>query len=150
MPNGKTHQAAAIPTGALCALIMSEGQSDFARFFETIGGALGGGLGGACPDGIDPPTNSHHRSLAHGVVPAGVGLRWAWSTLQETQFRIRCSANAHGRACAVAETAPLHLWHFSCQVFLHVLAGMIVGFVAGYASHLVLDAFTPRRLPLLS
>jgi hypothetical protein len=35
------------------------------------------------------------------------------------------------------------------EMICHVLAGMIYGLPVGYASHLILDAGTPRCIPII-
>jgi hypothetical protein len=42
------------------------------------------------------------------------------------------------------------LWLSLCEIFWRALAGFANGLPAGYISHLVLDAGTPRSIPFLT
>ncbi len=42
------------------------------------------------------------------------------------------------------------LWLTICELFWRALAAFANGLAAGYLSHLVLDAGTPRSIPLLT
>lgn len=93
----------------------------------TVGGALAAAAGSLAasklPD-IDREGDSsyNHRSLTHSAVLAVPAL------------------------VCVAYILPYE----QLPGVIAVLAKMVaVGFVAGYASHLVLDAITPKRIPLL-
>ena len=43
-----------------------------------------------------------------------------------------------------------NMWLLACELFWRALAGFVNGLAAGYISHLVLDAGTPRSIPLLA
>ena len=149
MADQRTHLNFGVPIGAGYGLVRSEGQPPLARALETLGGAWGAQWGARCPDWIDVPTNSYYRSIAHGIVPAiGFG-GWAMKNLQAAQDQLRGWADGHAAARLLATTPAMELWHACCEALLRFLAGALAGFIAGYASHLALDLFTPRSLPLL-
>jgi hypothetical protein len=56
MPNCIVHRLVAAPTGAVLAFDCARTQAPAARFWETLGGGLGGDLGGGLPDIWNPPT----------------------------------------------------------------------------------------------
>jgi inner membrane protein len=82
--------------------------------------AAAGVVGGAAPDAIEPSINPHHRQFAHSFATGGLLLRFV------------------NDQCGVENVG---LTQF--QKIL-VAAG-----VAGYISHLVADACTPKCLPLI-
>lgn len=135
MPNRDTHVLAGALCAAIAALHLSRDERPEHRFAETLGGVLGGCLGSRLPDLFDPPIGPLHRSYAHGglavsaVAAADLG---AW--------RAACRQSA--ARCAAAG-AP------GGEILNRMLAGFLSGVHAGYGSHLALDAFTPRSLPLL-
>jgi membrane-bound metal-dependent hydrolase YbcI (DUF457 family) len=49
----------------------------------------------------------------------------------------------------VSETAWRRCVLWLVELFWRVIAGVLSGFAAGYASHLVLDAFSPAGLPVV-
>jgi len=99
------------------------------------------------PDVLEPATLPNHRKFAHSLVTAGA---LTLAKVAEWQADCRRRSAAHGEAALSllrrskartdAELAAVR-WSF--------LAGLIAGFFAGYASHLVLDAATTRSLPLI-
>lgn len=114
---------------------------------EAIGGLFGGWAGGVLPDVLEPATSPHHRQLAHSLVAAG-GLTMA--KLAEWQASCRSAATAATQragslpvGCAERNNAE------SAAILWRLAAGVIVGLVVGYGSHLALDACTPRGLPLI-
>jgi len=43
-----------------------------------------------------------------------------------------------------------HFWAGLAELFWRLLAGFLNGLSAGYASHLLLDAMTPRGIPVVA
>lgn len=83
---------------------------------------VGGGLLGAkLPDVFEPAIHSHHRAFFHSLVMAG-GITWA----------IR-------KILSMPRETPGQ----------RLLRAALLGVAIGYASHLALDAFTPRSLPVI-
>lgn len=113
---------------------------------EFVGAALGGRVGGVAPDVVEPALTPNHRAFAHSLVAAGLlaavarenHVGWCYERAAECRGRASLALTEAERGRARSEEV---LWHF--------VAGLIIGFLAGYASHLVLDADTPRGLPLL-
>ena len=149
MPRLRTHVQLSVPAGVVSGWWFSEGQDPAFRILEAAGAGLAGALGGVLPDCIDLPIHSHHRSGAHGIAPTfGLGVI-AFQQAGRIQYWLREQAASHAQA-RVASTGVLgEIWHLLCEALLRLLAGAVVGLPTGYASHLALDFFTPRSLPLV-
>jgi hypothetical protein len=50
---------------------------------------------------------------------------------------------------SVGESPLGQLFYWLLELACRFAAGVLAGFLGGYASHLVLDAFTPSSLPLV-
>ena len=145
MPNRATHARVGAATGAAVAAFRAREAPTPQMLTEVIGGLVGGWLGRVLPDVLEPATSPHHRQLAHSAV-AGGALTLA--RVAEWQASCRASATAAQRALLHppgSEDRSRTEWDV---LFWRLLAGALVGLVAGYASHLVLDAGTPKGLPL--
>jgi membrane-bound metal-dependent hydrolase YbcI (DUF457 family) len=138
MPNRLVHRTTGAGVGLAIGLHQAQGDTDKKRAAEVIASTVGGYLGAAAPDWIDPPTSPNHRSIGHSIVVAGGGIVYTSSHI--TQWR----AELQTRSAAAFSTGRVG------KGYLYLIASsLFVGFVAGYASHLVLDASTPKGLPLL-
>jgi len=153
MPNRRTHVCVAIGAGAVVALTRAQGQQSWYALAETAGGAFGGFLGGMTPDYIEPPRWPGHRSLAHSWAAVGVGIGARGDIvhiIQCWEAYCRKKANlARSTRDMVSETAWRGCVLWLVELFWRVIAGILSGLVAGYASHLVLDAFSPAGLPVV-
>lgn len=147
MPDRRTHTMVAVPVGALVALASAPEQQGMAAFATLLGGGLGGYLGGAMPDLLEPATSGHHRDFAHSVT--GGALLCA-SPIYALSVRWREQARALEASADLLLVESADRAKLAAQAFwLNLAAGILVGFLAGYLSHLALDASTPRSLPLL-
>jgi membrane-bound metal-dependent hydrolase YbcI (DUF457 family) len=147
MPNRATHEVAGAASGAAFALLRVDDAPVSHVLAEVLGGALGGWLGGVLPDVLEPATTPNHRELAHSVIAGGT---LTLSRLAEWQATCRTEAkgcDARALTFALGSDARQRAgwdalgWRF--------LAGFLAGVIAGYASHLMLDAGTAKGLPLL-
>lgn len=147
MPGRRTHTWVGGATGLVAAVYRVRGMPDGQVIAAALGGFLGGWLGGIAPDGLEPATDPNHRKFAHSVVAAGT-----LCLAPTTQFEAWCMANAaawdqaafaHPAGTAERSQAELKAWLW------RVVAGAAIGAIAGYASHLLLDAGTPRGLPMI-
>lgn len=147
MPNFATHARAGAAVGALAAGYRARSEPSDQMIFEALGGLLGGYVGGVLPDVIEPARDPNHRKFAHSVV-AGAGLTLA--RVAEWQASCRAAADAAGARALLHPSGDGRRTGAEWEVlFWRLLAGALVGIVAGYTSHLALDACTPRGLPLL-
>jgi membrane-bound metal-dependent hydrolase YbcI (DUF457 family) len=147
MPNFDTHAQAGVAVGAVAAAYRARSAPPDQMLAEILGGVLGGYLGGVLPDVLEPARDPNHRKLAHSVV-AGGGLTLA----RVAEWQAACRAAGDVAAARVLQYPAGDSQRTRAQwdvLFWRLLAGALVGLVAGYASHLALDACTPRGLPLL-
>jgi len=116
MPNLKTHlgTSAAFSVGVELVTQIGQGDLDIGKLLIA---ALGGAVGGAAPDILEPAYHPNHRQAFHSVGTLAV-------------------------VGAGTATALRRLDNSPQNVFFR-------SFGLGYASHLVLDATTPKGLPLL-
>lgn len=145
MPNRSTHAAIGALTGGTIASVRAANEATPEFLAEATGGVIGGWLGGVLPDVLEPATSPNHRRAAHSVVAAGA---LSMARVAEWQASCRLSGNAATQraaslpvGCAERNDAQLS------AVLWRLAAGILVGLVVGYGSHLALDACTPRGLP---
>lgn len=147
MPNRRTHGVVGALTGGTVAAVRVSNAAtpDFAA--EMIGGIIGGWIGGVLPDVIEPATSPNHRQLAHSVLAGGV---LSLARVAEWQAGCRRSASAVAqRALLLPVGSPERGDAELAAAAWRLAAGILIGLVVGYASHLALDACTPRGLPLI-
>lgn len=146
MPNRQVHVPVGIASGAAVAVWCARDQRLEYAIAEMVGGALGGWAGSRLPDIIDLPSHPNHRSIGHGVLPCGVALAEAVRRLPDLQAYLREQASVREAVCPGGRDERLSL----SSILLRFLAGASAGFVAGYASHLALDAPSSKSLPLIA
>ena len=118
---------------------------------ELIGGGIGGVLGSRVPDVLEPAFHDpRHRSIAHSYTFAAYWLEVVYQNASSWQQYCRLEAERHGRIRLSSNDGWSRFWHSLMSFVWHFLSGFAVGVVAGYLSHLVLDAGTPRSIPLLA
>ena len=151
MPKRKVHLATSGALGGLYALYKCGDQPDSTRFCELVGGIAGGCLGGRAPDVLDPPNlGPRHRGRAHSLA-AGITVL----NLNETQLRKwqdTCRGWAEDFAQKRGACSPdsqMRFVYTVADIGCRMLAGLIAGFLAGYVTHLALDAFTPSSLNVI-
>jgi hypothetical protein len=66
----------------------------------------------------------------------------------QAQLRAEASRRASLRQPAV--TSFERFWQVLVEILCRLGAGALAGLLAGYGSHVALDAFTPASLPLLA
>jgi len=134
MANREAHVAVGIAAAIFTEILVSKGSPNVgARLFGAI---LGGYIGARAPDIIDPPSNGpNHRGIGHGVVPVSVAFAAASNDFAHARRWLETRA---------AGSPPLEQFLFASAV------GIMGGFAVSYASHLALDAVTPRGLPVIA
>ena len=165
MANRKTHRRVGRVSGALYGAHRAKDQRVEHFITESIGGAIGGDIGAMAADWLEPAVSSWHRGTAHSCAAGGIVLSIG-DTL--AQVEIFCRAEAQRKAMQRSElemvphpTLPdvfvpasgsvlTNLWLLACELLWRAAAGFANGLAAGYVSHLVLDAGTPRSIPLLT
>ncbi len=150
MPNKRTHKVVGAVAGGSFALVWSAGQPAVHRTVETAGGVLAGVGLGMLPDVLEPAIHPGHRSVAHGAAPAVTLGVPASRHLDSWQVSLRAGADRQGALAMQSQSTLARLWHAFLELLLRLAAGALAGALGGYGSHLVLDAFTPRSLPLIA
>ena len=147
MPRRTTHALVGIGAGVLTAAARAKELREDCRIAELVGGALGGWLGGVLPDVIEPATTPNHRNVAHSVATGG-GLSLA--KVADARAKCREQAAFHAQRAQSAQLTEAERSHAQLMMLVwHVVAGAAAAFVAGYASHLALDALTKKSIPLI-
>lgn len=149
MPNRDVHEVAGVLAGALAAYHFGKVETPQQLAFEVAGGAIGGYWGAKLPDVFDPPTCPNHRHFAHGCVSCSLAIWAAYESLLSLQNFLRAEADRLAFERQQATDGVLIVLSIAAEASLRIAVGAIAGVVAGYASHLALDAFTPKGLPLI-
>lgn len=149
MPNRNVHWPVGAVTGAGYATYMANGQCSSHIIAEVAGGVLGGIGGGLLPDYIDAPVSPRHRAEAHSVALTGAAGRYLSSQLPAWQTSLRAQAGHYAQMRSLATSPFAQFLYWLLELACRFTSGVVAGFLAGYASHLVLDALTPSSLPLL-
>jgi hypothetical protein len=164
MPGYETHKAVGTAVGMLYSAHQAEDQTLPNIVAEMIGGTIGGKAGGVLPDVIEPAISSWHRGTAHCATVAVAVAYGARTVVSDWEKFWREKGNeCHNRAIAQkmvpsplqpnvsisVPTGPLTQLLFTIvELFCHFMAGLGNGFAAGYVSHIALDTFTPRSVPM--
>jgi inner membrane protein len=148
MPNRKTHAIAGVGAGLVATAVSARHLPAEHRAIEVLAGTFGGYVGGIAPDVLEPALDPNHRDLFHsvmvgGAVGAAVIADWHASC---RQWAAECDA----RAAAAPIGSDLRRSEELTALLWRLAAGFLVGFVAGYVSHLALDAGTARSVPLIA
>ena len=166
MANRRTHRKAGRVAGGVYALHRAKDEGVVECAAETVGGVLGGDVGAVLADVIEPGLSSWHRGPAHSCA-AGVGILSLGDTLNKIEEFCRQKAEQNAAERRTLQAVPdksdpnalipvvpnsslVQLFLLVVEFFWRALAGFANGVAAGYISHLVLDAGTPRSIPLLA
>lgn len=148
--NGPTHRRVGALAGVATNVAFSFAEKKPIRLGHIVGGGFGGAFGGALPDILEPATTgSYHRSFFHGAAPTGGLVYGALKGLGDIRHNLEAAADdlyarAKGSESWVEEIL------LSIGAFLvDLLAGFLTGIPGGYASHVLLDATTPRSIPIV-
>lgn len=149
MPNRNVHSVVGVIAGSSYSLYLSKGQERESRMWEAIGAGIGGHLGSRLPDIINPATHTGHRAFAHSLVAGTVSAASAneiassWTkTFREIADTLKDKSQCEGNSQFERDM------YLILEVFTRIAAGIGPGLVAGYVSHLALDATTRRSLPV--
>jgi len=147
--NGPVHRLAGAAAGAVAAGYRCGDVPGCRQVLEATGGAVGGYWGGQMPDLLEPAISSWHRDVAHSWSAGALALKGmecfgAW----EASCRRR---SLHYNTLRNAATDHVSaIWYWLLEIVWQLAAGLAAGFLAGYISHVALDALTPRGLPLIA
>jgi membrane-bound metal-dependent hydrolase YbcI (DUF457 family) len=149
MARRRTHLVVGVAAGAAGAAYRSRRGTTRVRVAETLGGGIGGAVGGLLPDYLEPAVNSWHRSVCHSYATVCVGAAKVPNVLSQWEAYCRRQAEIHDQLAASCKNDCQHAWHVLCALLWRMASRFVVGVAAGYLSHLALDQLTPRGLPLL-
>ena len=150
MPNRKVHTVVGCGAGGTAAYLLASDQEPAHQLLEVIGGVLAGGWGGRLPDILEPAIHPRHRSVAHALGPANAAGSIVVPRLRAGQNHTRgwaeqCRSHREGTSNLIEQI----LWWLA-EMGCRLAAGAMGGSVAGYVSHLLMDATTPMGLPLIA
>lgn len=117
MPNAGTHFGVGACVSALTYLVNKNARNEPVQLQELLAVGLFGGAVSLLPDVIDPPLVPHHRSIGHSIALSGFSIPVLMKRIEENP-----------------QMTPDQ-------------KDFVKSMVAGYVSHLVLDAGTPAGLP---
>jgi len=150
MPNRETHRPVGMALGGAYAAWCAQTEPGDRIAFEALGGVAGGWLGAALPDWIDPPVCPDHRHFGHGAANV-IGAVWVSAdAMLDIQQRLRRRADRLARQRPFLESDLARFLNWLEECMLRFLAGLLNGLVAGYLSHLFLDALTARGIPFFA
>ncbi len=147
MPKRKEHLAVGIIAGlgvGLATAVLVEKRD---RWLHVVTCTLSAGVGARLPDVMEPALSPNHRGVAHSVA-AGVGV----GVLMRARHHARClelALECDRRAAALQRDSPQWGAEVRGARLWRLAAAALLGLLAGYASHLVMDGATPRSLPLI-
>ncbi len=96
-----------------------------------------------------PPTSPFHRGVGHSVAVSCVLTGLASQRIDAWQAWLREEA-ARFRCLQYVTVDPLlRAFYGICHVLICLVSGALVGFLAGWGSHLALDFGSVRSLPLI-
>lgn len=150
MANRKAHVFVGTAAGLGFAAYQARNQQSAAFVVESAGGAVGGRIASLAPDWFEPAIHSWHRSTAHSYVTASGIAATTHRHLCDWQRRCRANASMHEKARHAATTTLEQAWHALMAFIWQFLSGFVAGLPAGYLSHLLLDACTPRGIPIVA
>lgn len=122
MANSRSHLLAGGAISLSGMMFLKWLRNEKLTFWDGVGAALVGCFGACLPDLLEPPDNPSHRKVLHSMAIGGAGIPF---TISKTYKGDWSFASTNGD-----------------RDFIIILS-------LGYLSHLVLDAGTPRGLPIL-
>src|SRR4029077_15964815 len=151
MSNRKTHLAAGAVVGVGVGVYTARNVDGWPALARILGAVLGSVAGAALPDVVEPALHSWHRRSFHswGALAGTAGVTLGPPVAARRWIADREAAAGGCRvqraALPLDDTERAGLWR--AHVFEHFLIAAALGLPAGYASHLMLDAVSPRGLP---
>ncbi len=149
MPNARVHRTVGTIVGGGVTLLATKELPDEGRAAAVLGGLLGGYVGGALPDVLEPAIHSWHRSACHSGAAGTALIASLRSATQLKNDTLSHAAELRAKRLALPVNHPDRFLLGLQELLLYVTYGAAIGFAAGYTSHLVLDMGTERGIPLI-
>ena len=146
--NGNAHLIGGALSGPVTGAVLAK-RSNRQPTLPEIGGWLLGGIAGAkTPDLLEPAYCPRHREVCHSVSVLALDVALLQSRPLENWIQSFHRKAADYRRRSQLEPGNAFLFSLLALLF-ELLAGLLPGFLGGYASHLILDSTTPCGLPVL-
>ncbi len=153
MADRKTHLRVGALAGVGVGLYAARNLNDWPAVARILGAILGSIAGAALPDVFEPALHSWHRRSFHSwgalAGTAGVTLGPPVALRRWIAEREAAAEQARLQREALPKGHPDRAGLWLAEMFEHFLVAAALGLPAGYASHLILDAGSPRGLPPL-
>ena len=154
MPRRAIHQSAGAVASVVIASYIARDQPQQQQIIEVLAAGFSGWYASLLPDMIDPPTSGNHRGVGHGAVQVCAGILAALQKTPEAQQHLRARAEEFSvrlRRVELGFKDPWPAWQLAAaELYCRMLAGALIGLAVGVGLHLLLDARTPRGLPLIA
>ena len=149
MPGYREHQRLGGPIGGLTALVFAAEQPPALALIEALGGWWAGEKAATLPDVFEPGTSSHHRGPAHSLSLTAYGTTSVFQQTRDIQNQLRFAAQQCFQTAQLSQNGVQQIICGTLGLFRHSAAGALPAIPASYASHVLLDAATPRGVPML-
>jgi membrane-bound metal-dependent hydrolase YbcI (DUF457 family) len=147
--NGRVHRVVGAVAGVGTVFACRSQEQKPLRVAEFFGAIGGGVAGGMLPDILEPAVSSYHRRFAHSVAAAGGLVHAARHWVPSLRARLDAAADDYYARAANSQNWLEALIFRVIGFLVDVANGFVTAIAAGYASHVVLDAFTPRSIPIV-
>jgi F0F1-type ATP synthase assembly protein I len=146
--NRHAHFVGGIVAGPSTGFLLAKRANRAPKPAEVGGWFAGGVLGAKTPDILEPAYCPGHREVCHSASVLAMDI-----ALLQSQTLEHCINYLHDKAAEYrrrSEAEPdSSFWFSLLAVLCEFAAGVLLGFLGGYASHLILDSTTPCGLPLV-
>jgi len=146
-----SHQGVATLVGFGIGCYAARDVEGWPTFARILGAVLASVAGASLPDVLEPPVHSWHRRFFHslGALLGSAAVTIRPPLVVQQWLKEREAAGARWRtqreALPQGHADRARLW--VSEMLEHFVVGAAFGLPAGYASHLILDAGSPRGLP---
>jgi hypothetical protein len=151
MPDRRTHLGAGVLVGFGVGLYLTRNHEGWPALARILGAVLASAAGATLPDALEPALHSWHRRSFHSwgalAGTAGVTLGPPLAVRQWIAEREAAAERWRSQREVLPVDHPEQATLWLAEMLEHFLIAAALGLVAGYASHLVLDAASPRGLP---
>jgi hypothetical protein len=149
MPGYREHRRVGGPVGGITALSFAADQPSALAFVEALGGWWAGESVSTLPDVFEPGTSSHHRGPAHSISMTAYGATMVFRQTREIQNQLRFAAQQCFQTAQLSQNGLQQMLCATFGLLFHFAAGALPAIPASYASHVLLDAATPRGVPVV-
>jgi F0F1-type ATP synthase assembly protein I len=139
------HEIVGGASGAAFSLASAQATRPSELAVDVIAGSIGGLLGGALPDLLEPPTGPRHRSFFHSV-GAAAGLA---ALLHRILPEPDATAPDQRQHAGITDLLQPTSARTEEALPARLVRALVRGITVGAMSHLLLDAGTPAGLPMV-